>query len=386
MWDDDEDFSGGGGGLDLDAPEIVDDEDEGVDAQDVLEERQAGISAKIESLLEDIESRAMAESVFGEEVPDIPRDEEVQRIEESLDATWSVLTEVSGFDDILAKAGDSLREMFDQFGYQPFVDKDGGERIYLCRYEFLRTGGALKYQDGIMDVFPGDKIIYFDFLTGFPIDCIELLFMFGQYSSIYSKEQITKMQSGGVTPPVPASFFEGYDPDRVLQNITALDRELDPEYYGVYLADELKGAPKADGVKWWSRVNINTEDTFPIPGEFVGLGTRMMPGEFSDQQQSSPYLYAGNWIDYIYYTSGEVEEVYMDGDTPMLTVKWRSRTLRLKQTDYAKYEVGDRVTILKRVDTNKVTQTWEDQDTTEPSDDQWVVAPFMFYGLEYGEA
>ena len=265
-----------------------------------------------------------------------------------------------------------------------FKDSEENERIYLCRYEFVNNEGDFAFPDGLLsDYFQGEQAIYLDFLTGFPIDNIELLFMFGQYSSIYSKEQITEMESEGVTPPVPASFFEGYEPDRILQNVTALDRKISSDYYGVYLADELEGAPQPDGVKWWSRVNIGVDDTFPIPGEFVGLGVRMMPGEFSDKQQSSPFVYAGNWIDYVYYSSGKVVSVE-EGEIPYVTVEWRSQTIRLKATDYAKYSVGDRVTIIKDIETDKGTQTWEDEDTETPDSDKWVIAPIMFYGLEYG--
>lgn len=310
----------------------------------------------------------------------------LQRIEDSLDMTWWLFDSEPGMDDIYDRAGDSLETLTDQMGYQIFQTNDGNPRLFQCRFEFLREGGTFKY-DGRDSSFAGDIKVYLDFLTGFPIDCIEIMFMVAQYSSLYTHEQITKMDYGnGATPPVPASFFEGYDPDRIMVNITAIDREMSGgQYYGVHLVKGLSGASEPENIKWFARTNLGAEEKWPIPGEFVALGVRIMPTDIGGNQQTSPFLYAGNWIDSVYYTSGEIEEVDDSGETPIYTVKWRNQRIRIPSTDYAKYSVGDRVTILKDVETRKLSQTWEDADSLEPQSGVWSIAPIMFYGIEYGE-
>jgi hypothetical protein len=52
----------------------------------------------------------------------------------------------------------------------------------------------------------------------------------------------------------------------------------------------------------------------------------------------------------------------------------------VKPTDFATYKVGDRVTILKKVPNKKDSQLWKDDDTKKFNVDDWVIAPFMFYG------
>ncbi|CAO0821546.1 hypothetical protein DFAR_2470001 [Desulfarculales bacterium] len=107
------------------------------------------------------------------------------------------------------------------------------------------------------------------------------------------------------------------------------------------------------------------------------------------KQKSSPFLYAGNWMDTIYYTSAVVTKVNSPTeDTPYPTyeVRWRSETFTAIPTDFAHYHVDDRVTILKDVDTEKKTQLWKDDDMLVDCDKtNWVICPVTFYGLEKEE-
>jgi hypothetical protein len=53
-----------------------------------------------------------------------------------------------------------------------------------------------------------------------------------------------------------------------------------------------------------------------------------------------------------------------------------------KATDFAEYHVGDRVTILKEVPSNKQSQQWKDEDMKQFDGEKWMIAPLIFYGIK----
>ena len=58
----------------------------------------------------------------------------------------------------------------------------------------------------------------------------------------------------------------------------------------------------------------------------MALGNRMMPNKPWGKQKSSPFLYSGNWMDTIYYTSAVITEVIDPTDEtpyPTYKAKWR---------------------------------------------------------------
>jgi hypothetical protein len=117
--------------------------------------------------------------------------------------------------------------------------------------------------------------------------------------------------------------------------------------------------------------------------------TKLNPGyPWGGPQKSLPFIYSGNWIDTVYYTSAKVKEVIEPSDTkpyPTYRVTWRKFEAIAKPSDFAEYQVDDRVTILKDVATDKEEQTWEDEDTNVMLDenlfdpDLWVIVPITFY-------
>jgi hypothetical protein len=62
-------------------------------------------------------------------------------------------------------------------------------------------------------------------------------------------------------------------------------------------------------------------------------------------------------------------------------VQWRKKIMEVNPTDFAEYEVKDRVTILKDVATEKQSQLWKDDDM-KTFGETWMIAPIGFYGLD----
>lgn len=218
---------------------------------------------------------------------------------------------------------------------------------------------------------------FIDFLCGFPIDCVEMLVLIGEHSS-----STVKGSDAGdkVHAPVPTGqFFQWPEEDKILLNRTALPAKNTETFPA-----DLEGEPDPAHAHWWLRLHLDGSEKYPIPGEFIGLGVRMMPNLYWGKQKSSPFIWSGNWMDTVYYTGGVITEVIAPSDiVPFHTykVKWRKDEVTATPSDFALYKVGDRVTILKDVATIKKSQLWKDDDT-DTFGELWMIAPITFYGLE----
>jgi hypothetical protein len=181
-----------------------------------------------------------------------------------------------------------------------------------------------------------------------------------------------------------SEIFQWPEKEKILVNLTALPQEG----VSAILAKNLSGEPKPSKAHWWLRAFLKGEEEtkFPVPGEFLALGVRMMPGEYWGKQLSSPFIYSGNWADTVYLTGGRIKSVIEPTDTvayPTYEVQWRKNVVTVRPSDFATYEVDDRVTILKDVATEKKSQLWKDDDMDPDCDkEEWQIVPLSFYGLE----
>lgn len=305
-------------------------------------------------------------------------------------ATWILFKEEPGMDDILDKAGDSLDKMFEFYKIYP-VNINKERKLYLARFELAKFDEDLQFPEASFMKSGGKVVGFVDFLSGFPMDTPEALLMIGEISSreIYKHGKLPVMDAKGeITSPVPNNFFEAFDDQSLLLNYLYLESDQ-----GLVLADNLSGEPDANGLHWWVRTNFLAKDgaKFPYPGEFWALAIRMMPDRFSDEQESAPFLFAGNWIDTVYYSSGIIKSVDEPTDQfpfPTYTVQWRGKTYSpVMATDFTEYKEGDRVVLLKDVETKKTSQLWKDDDMDPDKNNdfkqgKWVIAPMMFYGYD----
>ena len=268
------------------------------------------------------------------------------------------------------------------------------DRVFLARYEFPKYGEGFQFSAAVSALTEAEDsapAAFIDFLTGFPIDCVEMLVFLGEYSSAPDPETgITKInvqQGMGATAPVwdgmNSRIFTWPEPEKILLNLTALANKS----VGKIMAENLEGEPKPKEPHWWYRVLVSASDKkFPIPGEFVALGVRMFPGEYWGRQLSSPFIYSGNWFDTVYLTGGRITEVIEPTDLvayPTYKVAWRSQEFTANPSDFAEYRVDNRVTILKDCSTDKKTQLWKDEDMKPECDKtSWQILPLSFYGMD----
>jgi hypothetical protein len=277
-------------------------------------------------------------------------------------------------------AGDSLDRMTSELHIEPFRNRLQQKKLFLARFEFPKYGELFRYPRAIF-VEPSSEVAGFvDFLAGFPIDCVELMMVVGQYSTKASL--FSAKDASSIVAPVPEDLFRVVDMGKVIFNLTALP----VRNRGKFMAENLSGEPKPHKLHWWYRINLNGGDVqFPVPGEFLVLAVRMMPDKVWGRQRSTPFMYSGNFMDTVYYSSGEVIEVDNSGEVPEYLVKWRGETYTMSPTDFAEYRVGDRVTILKDCAATKTSELWKDDDMREFGEN-WAIAPITFYGLDKEEA
>lgn len=316
----------------------------------------------------------------GEEMIDEPEEEIDAEPRQTLEATWFVFDSEPDMDDIYEQAGQSLDWLEDELKISPFKTFGTEEkRLFLARFEFPKFGEKFQYPEAGGIENPAGFI---DFLTGIPVECIEMLMMIGEYSTPKDVLEGAVQPGDGAAPPVPESFFEWPEADKVLMNFTAIaQRGVD------WMAPNLSGEPEPES-HYWLRVSLEGgEQKYPVPGEFMGLGVRLMPDKPWGSQDSSPFLYSGNWMDMVYLTSAVITEVIEPTDEvpyPTYKAQWRGlegALVTVRPSDFAEYRVGDRVTVLKDVAAEKTSQLWRDSDMKEFGEN-WMIAPITFYGLE----
>jgi len=163
------------------------------------------------------------------------------------------------------------------------------------------------------------------------------------------------------------------------------------------------------------------------PGEFTALICRPMPTHCWWFQKTSPYIYAGNWMETEFYTSGIVKEVLEpnegevkkdfepeEGEVGKRYRVWvKNEELIVKSTDFYEYEVDERVGVLKTyreesgglsssmgpagassgAPANATWFSWEQlanqgtcEDVCEVTqlNKNWVIIPIAFYSTEGG--
>jgi len=147
--------------------------------------------------------------------------------------------------------------------------------------------------------------------------------------------------------------------------------------------------------KKWMRYWMKQENTFPVPGEFVGILVRPVacPPHVWWFQESSPFLYAGNWVETYCLTSGIVIEVKLEEDRTdektgnQYKIKVQGCEIIVEATDFLLYSVGDRVSVLKlgkiEIEQEK-SYLWNDLETFVEADKgteqpYYVIFPGTFY-------
>ncbi len=312
------------------------------------------------------------------------------------------------------KSDTPLWKNLEKLEIYPFKTRKGQYLIYDANYKIASGGVPLK-QDAFIAPpgIPGytgppppaagssrEGIVHhiymiMNFVAGFQIEACEMMMAIGEYSSQIDKDgkKLVEAQSGlGLkTAPKPPDYYNWPDEEKVLLNkLYKRTREADGYGMEVYIFE--RRASKLVKHFWLQMVlfgegNVCAGDRkWPIPGEFIGLGVRMLRGLPWGEQRSSPFIYSGNWVDGVFLTSGVIKEIIEPTDTiayPTYKVSWHnlSDPITLNPSDFAEYKVGDRVTILKDITVTKTHQSSEDDDVKANCEkSKWQIVPITFYG------
>lgn len=303
-----------------------------------------------------------------------------------LSPTWYAFLE-DQMDDIKEKAGESLdKPLFERLNIRPVVISEGEqEKIFLARFEFPKYMAPLMHPDADLNLNLGMCLAWIDFLSGFHFGDTEMLVVVGEVSTKDDEFPAIASDDSPV-PPMPEELFdETYTDEKILHTLNWLEADFTDG-----LADGVSGETEPAGPHWWFRVNCQEKHKWPYPGEFLGMANRIFPNltwSISDKTPGfHPFLFSGMFMDTVYITSGQVTEVEETSEGYCkVKVRWREKEIWAYPTDFAKYEVDDRVTIIKDVTTIKTSERWKDEDLWSFDEEIWRVVPLTYYGKGFGE-
>jgi len=282
----------------------------------------------------------------------------------TLEITWWGILE-PGMDDVLTKAGESLQPMIDRLKIYPVNISKSGQRIFMAQYKVKNNGE-----------------VNLNFLSGFPLDVLEMMVLIGEHSTLTDKVEVKPGRAG--IPTTPDNLFEWPEEDRILFNKMVKAEKNDNSGLTAKMFADSLGDEKPEK-HWWFNAVFSAAQAeqrkFPVPGEFIGLGVRLFIDRLWDEQLSNPFIFSGCFADTVYYSSGVVKEVIPASDEmpyPTYKVQWRKSVVTAVPSDFAIYTVGDRVSILKSIDTDKTEQTWKDDDVVKFGE-SWTIVPISFF-------
>lgn len=193
------------------------------------------------------------------------------------------------------------------------------------------------------------------------------------------------VENGYVVPdkPVPSQNSQNSDHSGAYGPTPSRDVEL--------FSKKMEKYAETVEPKLWMRYWIHKDSTLPVPGEFIGILCRPVatPPHVWWFQESSPFLYAGNWLETGNLTSGIVtaRATSMDWPTYIYKVKVQGVEVWCYTTDFYEYGSGDRVALVKLDTTTAKADksfTWLDQKHLKVVDAgtvkvNYAIIPATFY-------
>ncbi|MBU4317681.1 MAG: hypothetical protein KKF30_10450 [Proteobacteria bacterium] len=137
----------------------------------------------------------------------------------------------------------------------------------------------------------------------------------------------------------------------------------------------------------WMKYYIKAEDTWPVPGEFIGLLCKPLsvPPHVWWFQETSPFLVSGNWFETSCYTSGIIKEVMGPiGEEAFkrYKIKVQGAEIVLAPSDFYEYAVGERVAVIRSMNADIQGFSWIELVALKASGDlnlTMFIAPISFY-------
>jgi len=181
-------------------------------------------------------------------------------------------------------------------------------------------------------------------------------------------------------------------------------KRSEDQYYGQQLEIDCACIPapfyggKDVKPKGWLRLWIMRDDVFPAPGEFIGILCKPYPVPVHCWwfQESNPFLYAGNWVETGNLSSGIVKSVTLEADRTdggvgdEYKILYRGIEITVYASDFHRYEVGERVAVLKVRSTAKKAERafnfWDQKQYGEPAkgsaSKDYMILPFTYFHEE----
>lgn len=257
--------------------------------------------------------------------------------------------------------------------------------IKEMRYETILNGRSFKYySDGMLK----GSVGYLTFPIG-QLGVMEIVSLIGESVTekadfgIDSREAV--VESGEMMPPVHQNRGYCIGEHLIEEGYLIQDPKIE------IMAGDFEGQDSVEPHRWL-RYWIGPEDIFPVPGEFVGLLAKSELFHVWWFQETYPFLYSGQFFETEYYTSGIIKGVVEPDDeseevTNIYKIWIRGYEMYLRPTDFAGYEVGDRVAVVK--ETLNLVDNWDwtliesfknnDSSSEGSPDEDWKIAPISFY-------
>lgn len=217
-------------------------------------------------------------------------------------------------------------------------------------------------------------------------------------------------------PPVPKELNRCYGHHLIEKNYLVVDASLELlAKFGTIAGKTAPAVIPYWGVeiepKKWMRYWIKKENTWPVPGEYIGILCKptVTPPHMWWFQKSSPFLYAGNWMETKTLTTGIITDLILEEDRTdgvnddvgdLYFIKIQGCEVAVLTSDFFRYAVGERVTLVKldRVNTTytgelaykerwpaKADTMWTFKETTKKTEEgytvmeNYIIVPLTFY-------
>lgn len=282
--------------------------------------------------------------------------------------------------------------------------------INLIPYEMRFTDVPFQFDSNGADINYGfskeDCAGYFAFPAG-QLGVMEVVSIIKEHEIEQEKFELTEEEKPSF-PEGRKAFFSHADKytgqnrcvgDHIFESgyVIPVEKRKNIEYLNVSVFPE--SAYKKISPQSWIRYWFHRTDTFPVPGEFIGIVVKplALPPHAVWFQKTSPFLYAGNWIETNQMTSGIVIEKTYEADRTdggigtEYKVKIHGWEIYCYASDGMDYELGERVAILKLNDVKQQSVNtsflWSDMYTMEEMDKErrtydYLIVPISFYKEE----
>lgn len=297
------------------------------------------------------------------------------------------------------------------FQYQNEYANNGVYWINRIAFEDWNKGLVMQYSsDGPKGYNPNDYVGYISFPIGH-LGTMEVL-------SLIQETKIDGYVIGGetvvadinlkdhekpITTNPPEIFPHGKDDNGTLhagQNYCYGQHIIEGAYLKVdkhveLFSKKMKEYGEEVEPKYWMRYWLHKNSTWPVPGEFIGILAKpvSVPPHVWWFQESTPFVYAGNWVETGNITSGKIVSITLEADRPAGSVGNEYGVLvqgclvNIYASDFYPYEIGDRVAIVKLDSTaakQEKSYTWLDQPTFKETDESttltnYIIIPAVYY-------